>query len=73
MSQDSISDVSSKLQKIIDLCFENNAEPQFAIDQIDSFLNEYPNHHEALIFKARMLIALGNRAEGACPFRQMPY
>ena len=51
--------ISKKFQKVYEEFFEINGDPKLAIKLIDNFLKDVPHYPEALIFKARMLIALG--------------
>jgi tetratricopeptide (TPR) repeat protein len=52
-------DISEKFQKVYQKFFEIGGEPKKAIKIIDKFLENEPYYPEALIFKARMLLALG--------------
>jgi tetratricopeptide (TPR) repeat protein len=38
---------------------DHNGNPEIALSFVNEFLNDYPLYPEALLFKARMLIALG--------------
>ncbi|PIE55922.1 MAG: hypothetical protein CSA34_06430 [Desulfobulbus propionicus] len=63
MKTNSFPDASRKFQNIYNKFFEINGDPKEAIKIIDKFLKEEPYYPEALIFKARMLLALGKNNE----------
>ncbi len=63
MKTNSFPNTSKKFQNIYNRFFEINGDPKKAIMLIDKFLKEEPYYPEALIFKARMLLALGKNNE----------
>lgn len=50
--------LSKKFNHIYKFYFEKGANPLLALKKVNFFLKKYPLYPEALVFKARMLIAL---------------
>jgi len=58
-----IHEISKQFQEVYDYYFENNGSPESAIERVNIFLKKYPYYSEAIIFKARMLIAIEKHKE----------
>jgi len=58
-----IHEISKQFQEVYDYYFENNGSPESAIERVNIFLEKYPYYPEAIIFKARMLIAAEKHEE----------
>ncbi len=46
-------------KEVLNKYIEHDGNVEFAVTLVDKFLSKYPYYSEALLFKARMLIALG--------------
>jgi tetratricopeptide (TPR) repeat protein len=55
--------LSHKFKQVYKKYFANNADPFEGLKFVDDFLTKYPYYPEALVFKARMLIALSKNKE----------
>jgi hypothetical protein len=57
--------ISKELRAIYKKYFDSGADPSYGIELIDQFLINYPYYTEAILFKARMLIAMDKFKEAA--------